>query len=83
MREIDQQKNEPVVEDLFVVDINPIKLLHEFWNRESDACPLEASEQEKQEKEWKKWIVDHSYSQQKCKSSKTFKTLKENDEQQN
>lgn len=31
-------------------------LLHEFWNRKSDACPLEASEQEKQEKEFAEWV---------------------------
>lgn len=36
-------------------------LLHEFWNRESDACPLEASEQEKQEKEFTEWVQDINF----------------------
>lgn len=35
-------------------------LLHEFWNRSSDACPLEASEQERQEKEWEQWYESQS-----------------------
>ncbi len=38
--------------------LNPflLELLHKFWNRTSDACPLEASEQERQENEWERWI---------------------------
>lgn len=31
-------------------------LLHEFWQRSSDACPLDSSESELQEKEWFNWI---------------------------
>lgn len=33
-------------------------LLHEFWNSSSDACPLEASEQEEQEKAFADFIED-------------------------
>ena len=36
--------------------MNEENLLHEFWNRSSDACPLEASLQEQQELDWAKWI---------------------------
>lgn len=31
-------------------------MLHEFWNQQSDSCPLEASEMERQELEWRKFI---------------------------
>jgi len=31
-------------------------LLNMFWQRESDACPLECSEAEKQEAEFKEWV---------------------------
>ncbi len=33
-------------------------LLFMFWNRSSDACPLEASEMDKQLNEWERWISD-------------------------
>lgn len=33
-------------------------LLHMFWQRSSDACPLEVSEAESQEKEWFKWMYN-------------------------
>jgi hypothetical protein len=36
-------------------DMAPL-LLNKFWQRSSDACPLEASEAEKQENDWKSWI---------------------------
>ena len=32
-------------------------LLYKFWQRTSDACPLEATEAEKQEKEFKEWVM--------------------------
>ena len=32
-------------------------LLFKFWQRTSDACPLEANEAEKQEKEFKEWVM--------------------------
>lgn len=36
----------------------PEKLLHNFWQRSSDACPLEASQAEHEEKEFEKWIEE-------------------------
>lgn len=35
-----------------------LKLLANFWQRTSDACPLECIEAEKQEKEWEIYIKD-------------------------
>lgn len=35
------------------------KLLHTFWQRSSDACPLEVGEAEQQEKEWKQFILEN------------------------
>jgi hypothetical protein len=32
-------------------------LLYKFWQRTSDACPLECCEAEKQEKEFKEWTI--------------------------
>ena len=32
-------------------------LLYKFWQRTSDACPLECGEAEKQEKEFKEWVM--------------------------
>jgi len=40
-----------------------VNLLHEFWNRTSDACPLEASAQEQQEKEWSEWYESRRSTQ--------------------
>jgi len=31
-------------------------LLYKFWQRTSDACPLEATEAERQEIEFSKWV---------------------------
>lgn len=40
-------------------------LLHEFFNSQSDACPLEASQQEKLEKEFEEWYnKKHSLEQE-------------------
>lgn len=36
----------------------PCSLLHRFWQRSSDACPLEASEAEKQEDEFNDWVCE-------------------------
>jgi hypothetical protein len=35
----------------------PEKLLHDFWQRASDACPLEASIAEQEEKQFEKWVT--------------------------
>lgn len=32
-------------------------LLHRFWQRSSDACPLECTEAEKQEKEFAEFVA--------------------------
>ena len=32
------------------------ELLRKFWDRKSDACPLEATEHENQIEEWQDWI---------------------------
>ena len=46
---------------LYATD-KPIEdLLHLFWQRTSDACPLEAIEAEKQEKEFSDWIKTVSF----------------------
>lgn len=34
------------------------ELLNDFWQRSSDACPLDATESENQICEWKQWICD-------------------------
>lgn len=36
----------------------PGKLLHEFWQRTSDACPLETTQAEHEEKEFEKWVTE-------------------------
>lgn len=36
----------------------PEKLLHQFWQRSSDACPLEAAQAEREEKEFEIWIKE-------------------------
>jgi hypothetical protein len=37
-------------------------LLHEFWNRESDACPLQVEEAEEEENKFKSFIDGRYYS---------------------
>ena len=56
-RLIDFQKNN---EGKFAFPKNqePCTLLHKFWQRKSDACPLEASESEKQEDEFSDWVCE-------------------------
>lgn len=36
----------------------PCSLLHRFWQRRSDACPLEATKAEKEEDEFNDWICE-------------------------
>lgn len=36
----------------------PHDLLHDFWQRSSDGCPLECTEAEKQETDFNDWIND-------------------------
>ncbi len=47
---------ERVLSILIDTYIKTPSLLNQFWQRYSDACPLEAVEAEQQEKEWFKWI---------------------------
>ena len=47
---------EKVIAQLVSVYDKAPKLLHEFWQRSSDACPLEATEAEEQENLWFRWI---------------------------
>ena len=46
---------------LWVTDKPIIDLLNLFWQRSSDACPLECGEAEKQEKEFKEWAESISW----------------------
>lgn len=53
-------------EGLYLVKASDIEgMLNEFWQRSSDACPLEAGEGENQVKEWEAWVpqklakIDH------------------------
>jgi len=46
---------------LFATDKNPSDLLRMFWQRSSDACPLDASEAEKQEKEFAEWVSNITF----------------------
>lgn len=41
---------------LWALDRDPKKLLYEFWQRSSDACPLECGESERQEKEFEDFV---------------------------
>lgn len=43
---------------LWALDTDPKQLLNKFWQRTSDACPLECSEAEKQEMEFEKFVKD-------------------------
>lgn len=44
---------------LYAMDFNPSDLLYRFWQRSSDACPLECIEAEKQEKEFNEFVKEH------------------------
>lgn len=48
---------------LYFIDFhkNAEELLHQFWQRNSDACPLESSEADKEIIEWRKWIYKPLY----------------------
>lgn len=46
---------------LYVTDKPIGDLLQMFWQRSSDACPLECSEAEKQEAEFKEWVKSVSW----------------------
>jgi len=46
---------------LYATDKEIGKLLYMFWQRTSDACPLECSEAEKQEAEFEEWVKSISF----------------------
>jgi len=41
---------------LYATDKIPNDILSDFWQRTSDACPIECGEAEKQEEEFSEWI---------------------------
>lgn len=50
-------KNNNLGKWAFPPDQDPCTLLTRFWQRASDACPLEASAAEKQENEFHDWMI--------------------------
>lgn len=46
---------------LYALDQEPHYLLEKFWQRTSDACPLEAKEAEKQEQEFHDWVDELAF----------------------
>ena len=54
IKKLQHHKNTTV--GLWAFNSDPRKLLYEFWQRTSDACPLESNESEKQEKEFKEFV---------------------------
>lgn len=45
-----------IYEDVLTNSIDVKNLLHEFWNRKSDACPLDAIEMENQILAWEEFV---------------------------
>jgi hypothetical protein len=39
----------------------PAKLLQMFWQRSSDACPLECTSAEKEEELFEKWVISEQF----------------------
>ena len=58
MREFTVRELEQVLAVLIGLYNKAPALLHLFWQRSSDACPLEVSEAEAQEKEWFHWMYN-------------------------
>lgn len=42
-------------------------MLHKFWNRTSDACPLEATEQEREEREFSEYVHSRAWANEEGK----------------
>lgn len=57
----DLQHDKETTVGLWTLDRDPKNLLHDFWQRSSDACPLECSEAENQEKEFEDFVVKLCY----------------------
>jgi hypothetical protein len=47
--------------DLQKLLLNSKEMLHEFWQRTSDACPLEATEAETEETQFKEFVDGRYY----------------------
>lgn len=45
--------------NLYAMNSDPCDLLHKFWQRKSDACPLECTEAENQQDEFNDWVMDY------------------------
>lgn len=52
-------ERDPASAKLYLMRKNPADLLDEFWQRSSDACPLEATEHEKQLNEFRDFANPH------------------------
>ena len=55
--ELAKFKNKHAGKWAFPADQDPCTLLTRFWQRSSDACPLESAEAEKQENEFHDWVM--------------------------
>jgi len=56
IKELEDHKEATV--GLWAIDKEPFDLLHEFWQRSSDACPLECTEAEKQQDDFHDWMIE-------------------------
>lgn len=56
------EHHKATTENLFAMDQDPRQLLHRFWQRTSDACPLEAGEAEEQEKYFEGFVNDLTWT---------------------
>lgn len=52
------QHHKDTTEGLYAIDKDPSNLLEDFWQRTSDACPLEATQAEKETDEFHDWSMD-------------------------
>lgn len=57
----DLQHHKDTTIGLFATDKEIGELLYMFWQRTSDACPLECGEAEKQEADFKEWVKTISW----------------------
>ena len=57
----DLQHHKDTTVGLYATDKEIGDLLHLFWQRSSDACPLEVGEAEKQEVAFKEWVKTISF----------------------
>ena len=60
-RELTVEQMEDAMLFLINFHLSAKNMLFRFWQRSSDACPLEATEAENEEKEWRKWVYKDLY----------------------